>query len=89
MIHIDMEMPTSCSECPFKDQYNGCLIVPLIPAWQKEIKECKDRRSEHCPLKDDVKEAIDYLDWYFEADDGTADKVAQKSWYVIKNILIK
>ena len=58
MIQIDIEMPRSCSECPFKDQYNGCLIVPLVPAWQKEIKECQNRRSEHCPLmnyEEDVK----------------------------------
>lgn len=37
--------------------------------------------------KDDIEEAIDYLDWHFEADDGTADKDAQKAWYIIKNYI--
>ena len=90
MVQIDMEMPGSCSECPF-NQNNICPIMPSVPAWQKEIEQCKDRRAKHCPLinyeKDDIKETIDYLDWYFEADDGTADKVAQKAWYIIKNEL--
>ena len=52
MIQIDMEMPDACSECPFKNQYGGCPIVPGVPAWQKEIDKCKGKRSEHCPLKE-------------------------------------
>ena len=35
------------------------------------------------------KKAVDYLDWYFKADDGTADKDAQNAWYIIKNMLVE
>lgn len=56
MIQIDIEMLKSCSECPF-NQNNICRLMPSVPAWQKEINECHDRRAEHCPLTYYVEEA--------------------------------
>lgn len=54
MIQIDMDLPSSCAECPFREEtYHSCPLVPGVPAWQAEIAdECKDKRSEHCPLKE-------------------------------------
>ena len=47
------------------------------------------RKNNHGEIKqkDDIKKAIDYLDWHFESDDGCADKGAKNAWYIIKNIL--
>lgn len=58
MIQIDMDIPKSCRECPFLDYtYQVCCLVPVVPAWQKDIlKNCTDRRSEHCPLINVVQE---------------------------------
>ena len=51
MIQIDIDMPKSCEECPFRGEtFHGCPIVPGVIAWQAEIARCTDRRSEHCPL---------------------------------------
>lgn len=53
MIQIDMQMPKSCDECPFRNDVDWCLLIANVPAWQDEIEnECHDRRSEHCPLID-------------------------------------
>lgn len=54
MIHIDIKMPMSCEECPFRSEtYHYCPIVPNIPSWQEEIADkCRDKRSEHCPLNE-------------------------------------
>ena len=35
------------------------------------------KHTENCP---ELEKAIDYLDWYFETDEGAADKNAEKAW---------
>lgn len=54
MVQIDMEMPKDCADCPIRNfVYGNCPIVPGIPEWQFQIsEECKEKRSEHCPLKE-------------------------------------
>lgn len=31
-----------------------------------------------------LKRCMEYLDWYFTSDDGTADKDAQKAWFELR-----
>ena len=59
MIRIDMEMPKSCHECPFcMSFYNGCLLMPSVPAWIKDVMESQDKRSEHCPLIEELEVSV-------------------------------
>lgn len=51
MIQIDIDIPETCGECPFRDERKMCPLVAGIPAWQVEIMDGKVR-SEHCPLKE-------------------------------------
>lgn len=45
----------------------------------KEPKEnVRDKTEES------MKTSIEYLDWYFTCDDGTADKDAQKAWFELR-----
>ena len=53
MIQIDMEMPKSCSKCPFFDNdYETCPLVSMIPAIQKDVRYSTDKRSQYCPMKE-------------------------------------
>ena len=66
MVQIDMEMPKSCECCPIRDSvYKSCPIVPGVPAWQCEISEfCKEKRSEHCPIKEEPEKAYWFISEY-------------------------
>lgn len=61
MITIDIPMPKSCSECPIQGEtYHGCPFLADVPAWQKDIADnCRDKRSEHCPMKEHEAEVFD------------------------------
>ena len=43
----DMEMPSSCMECPFSDHEAWCLIPG---DWRKRYYCPDDERSDDCPL---------------------------------------
>lgn len=35
-------------------------------------------------MKESIKKSVEYLDWHFTCDDGTADKDAQKAWFELR-----
>lgn len=39
---------------------------------------------EEVKMKESMKKNVEYLDWYFTCDDGTADKEAQKAWFELR-----
>lgn len=45
----------------------------------KESKENVCNKTEEL-----MKTSMEYLDWYFTCDDGTADKDAQKAWFELR-----
>ena len=57
-IKIDMEMPKSCSECPFL--YDGCLCMAdsdiSNDTLELKMHELKNTRAVGCPLQE-VKES--------------------------------
>ena len=40
-------------------------------------------------MDESTKKNIEYLDWYFTCDDGTADKDAQKAWSELRKQITK
>lgn len=58
MIQIDMMMPNSCKSCPFCNDCDAicCVILPHVPAMQKDVENSTDQRSRYCPLKEVKKE---------------------------------
>lgn len=66
MIQMDMNMPKSCSDCPFsfRDEFENryCRLLPILDMdgepcgkFQKvstASEDFKGHRSKHCPLKD-------------------------------------
>lgn len=60
---FDMEkLPAECRECPFEDEYGGCIVLNKIVSFGGSYTEFDEewfkahqehRRLKWCPLKED------------------------------------
>ena len=58
MLTIDMEMPSSCNECPFRDYEEGrCLATEKVgdPHFLGTVTPRDGRKPKWCPIKCEIK----------------------------------
>ena len=90
----EIKIPKNCHDC---DAIGISDIVGLkCPCETDKTLYDFDERPEKCPLKElklnkmdeSMKKKVEYLDWYFTCDDGTADKDVQKAWFELRKFCI-
>ena len=77
-----------CGDCKamlnmYSTKAKFCSRCGQVVQWgNMTVKESKENVRDK--TEESIKKSVEYLDWYFAYDDGTADKDAQKAWFELR-----